>query len=128
MAFVRYKSVKGRKYYQYVRNYREGGRRKQEVLCHLGPHDSLEGAIDHAKQMTLHHSRRAAQWRKEADDTEGYLLEFYGKELRSGMNSEVLDLIIEYDEATLLAARDRSLADKQQAKFDKYVAIKQQHS
>jgi hypothetical protein len=25
MAFVRYKVVKGRKYYQYVRNYREGG-------------------------------------------------------------------------------------------------------
>jgi hypothetical protein len=82
MAFVRYKVVKGRKYYQYVRNYRVGGRHKQEVLCHLGPrHDSLEGAIDYETWMTIDSLRTAAEWEKEADSTKGYLLEFYGEEL-----------------------------------------------
>lgn len=78
MAFVRYKTVKGRKYYQYVRNHREGGRHKQEVLCHLGPHDSLEGAIAYEKNMLLRVSKAAARWEEEAGSTKGYLLEFYG--------------------------------------------------
>lgn len=45
MAFVRHKKVKGHKYYQLVRNYREQGKHCQEVLWHLGLHDSLEEAI-----------------------------------------------------------------------------------
>ena len=45
MAFVRRKNVRGYTYYQLVRNYREGGKHCQEVLEHLGPHDSLEAAI-----------------------------------------------------------------------------------
>src|SRR5215208_4278207 len=78
MAFVRYKTVKGRKYYQYVRNYREGGRHKQEVLCHLGPHDSLERAIACENDTLLKVSEEAAEWEEEANSTKGYLLEFYG--------------------------------------------------
>jgi len=46
MVFVRYKTVKGHRYYQLVRNYREDGNHRQEVLCHLGPHDSIDAAIE----------------------------------------------------------------------------------
>ena len=45
MAFVRRKNVRGYTYYQLVRNYREGGEHRQEMLEHLGHHDSLEAAI-----------------------------------------------------------------------------------
>jgi hypothetical protein len=45
IAFLRYKTVKGHRYYQLVRNYREDGVHRQEVLCHLGPHDSIDAAI-----------------------------------------------------------------------------------
>jgi hypothetical protein len=81
MAFVRYKTVKGRKYYQYVRNYREAGRHKQEVLCHLGPHESLDEAIDYHRHMVQTHLETAASWEKEAKSTKAYLFEFYGDEL-----------------------------------------------
>ncbi len=77
MAFVRYKTVKGNKYYQYVRNYREGGRHKQEVLCHLGPHDSLDGAIDYESQMMSLSLSEASMWEEEANSTKAYLLETY---------------------------------------------------
>lgn len=45
MAFIRSKTVGGKKYYQLVRNYRDAGRHRQEVLCHLGRNDSIEAAI-----------------------------------------------------------------------------------
>ena len=46
MAFIPRKKVHGYEYYQAVRNYRESnGKHRQEVLCHLGKHDSLDAAI-----------------------------------------------------------------------------------
>jgi hypothetical protein len=81
MAFVRHKTVKGRKYYQYVRNYREGGQHKQEVLYHLGRHDSLDSAIHYEKQMMLQHWVASGSWEKEASSAKSYLHEFYGDEL-----------------------------------------------
>jgi hypothetical protein len=81
MAFVRHKTVKGKKYYQYVRNYREGGKHKQEVLCHLGPHESLAEAVDYEKQMMLECLETASSWEKEANSTKAYLFEFYGDDL-----------------------------------------------
>ena len=53
MAFVRRKKVRGYTYYQFVRNYREGGKHRQEVLCHLGPYDSLEEAIRAEEQRVV---------------------------------------------------------------------------
>lgn len=50
MAFIRYTTVEGKRYYQVVRSYREGGKPRQEVLCHLGVHDSLEKAIEHRRR------------------------------------------------------------------------------
>ncbi len=46
MAFIRRKKVHGYEYYQAVRNYRDSnGKHHQEVLCHLGKHNSLDAAI-----------------------------------------------------------------------------------
>lgn len=88
MAFVRHKVVKGRKYYQYVRNYREAGRHKQEVLCHLGPHQSSEEAMDYSERMLLLHTESAAKLGQEAAETKGYLLEFHGDVLDGRIPSE----------------------------------------
>jgi len=81
MAFVRYNVVKGRKYYNYVRNYREEGRHRQEVLCYLDPYESLEEAIKDNHELMVEWLTEAAFWKEEADSTGGYLLEFYGDEL-----------------------------------------------
>jgi hypothetical protein len=59
LAFVRPKRVRGYTYYQLVRNYREEGKHRQEVLAHLGHHDTLEAAI-------------LAEERKVADDLPYY--------------------------------------------------------
>jgi len=78
MAFVRYKMVKGRKYYQLVRNYRENGKHRQQVLCHLGQHQSLDEAIDYEKDMVSRHLRFVAAHEKEATSTKAYIFESYG--------------------------------------------------
>jgi len=36
MAYLRAKQVKGKKYYQVVEAYREGGKKRERVLLHLG--------------------------------------------------------------------------------------------
>jgi hypothetical protein len=66
LAFVRSKNVRGYTYYQLVRNDRVGGKHRQEVLEHLGHHDSLEAAI-------------LAEDRKVASDLASYerLIAFY---------------------------------------------------
>ncbi len=46
MAFVRAKVVEGYTYYQLVHNYREAGKHRQKVLCHLGKHSSLDKAVE----------------------------------------------------------------------------------
>ena len=53
MAFVRYKDVGGRRYYQLVRNYRENGRHRQEVLYHLGKYSTLDEAIGAERRMEI---------------------------------------------------------------------------
>jgi hypothetical protein len=67
MSFVRRKKMHGKHYYQLVRNYREGGRHRQQVLCHLGIYDSVEGAIEGARQRAAHYRDAAAAKYKEAD-------------------------------------------------------------
>jgi hypothetical protein len=62
MAFVLQKNVKGYRYYQLVRNYREQGKHRQEVIKHLGPHDSLEGAILATKRALGSILERQVYW------------------------------------------------------------------
>ncbi len=78
MAFVRYKTVNGKKYYQLVRNHREGGKHRQEVLDHFGQSDSIEAAIEDAKERAAFHQKQAAYWIKRAKDREADLLARYG--------------------------------------------------
>jgi hypothetical protein len=69
MVFVRYKTVKGRRYYQLARNFRENGAHRQEVICHLGPHRSIDAAIE-AEQRKIaadleSYESRASYWREQ---------------------------------------------------------------
>lgn len=54
MAFVRYKIVQGKRYYQVVCNYRQDGKHKQEVLCHLGEYRDLQTAIEEETMIVEH--------------------------------------------------------------------------
>lgn len=70
VAFVRTKSVDGNKYYQLVRNYREGGKHRQEVLYHLGKHRSLEAAIKAETDELNYLWGERAFWLEESEDFE----------------------------------------------------------
>ena len=78
MAFVRSKKVNGKEYFQVVRNYREGGKHKQEMIHHLGPHSTVEEAIEHSRHQLESYLRMAAYFEEEAVITKEYLLDFYG--------------------------------------------------
>jgi hypothetical protein len=78
--FVRHKRVRGNTYYQLVRNYREDGKHRQQVLCHLGPHKSLEAAIAAERELAEHHEREASSWAAAAQVTKDFGLEEYAEE------------------------------------------------
>jgi len=68
MAFVRYKVVKGKKYYQWVSNYRENGKHKQKVLYHLGPNTPTpEAKISEEKKQLAHYRRKATRLGQKAE-------------------------------------------------------------
>lgn len=78
LAFVRYKKVNGKKYYQLVRNYRENGKHKQEVLYHLGPqYDSLEAVIKDVEGKATFYRNWGSANRADAERMEELLLEEY---------------------------------------------------
>ena len=79
--FVRRKKVKGNIYYQLVRNYREDGKHRQQFLCHLGRHKSLEAAIAAERELAEEHEDKAAHWSEEARLTKELLHEEYGEEI-----------------------------------------------
>jgi hypothetical protein len=80
MAFVRRKKMHGKHYYQLVRNYRQGGMHRQEVLCHLGVHDSIEGAIEGAKQKVASYQELASSRQEEAARLKEQWQEAHGDE------------------------------------------------
>lgn len=148
MAFVRYKIVKGRKYYYLVRNSRENGKHRQQVLCYLGQHKSLVEAIAYEKDMVSLHLRFAAAHEQEAASTKAYLFEFYGDRFTGKLPSldeanfeykrkrwqwwptpqpheeDLLESIRNYYNEKDLAKSGRELADEHQAQLDKYLALK----
>jgi hypothetical protein len=89
MAFVRYKTVKGKRYFQLVRNYRDNGKHRQEVLEHLGPHNSLEEAILAEKQKTDPILKAEAYWRDRAESALQNAKRYY---YLHGQGVEVLDV------------------------------------
>jgi len=80
-VFVRCKKVKGNTYYQLVRNYREDGKHRQKVLCHLGRHRSLEAAIAAERELTERHECAAASHSEEAQYFKEVCLEQYAEEI-----------------------------------------------
>jgi DNA-binding XRE family transcriptional regulator len=81
MAFVRRKKMGGKHYYQLVRNYREGGKHRQEVSCHLGVHDSIEAAIADKQRQVDHHEKEAALREEAAHRIEAKLKHDYGDDV-----------------------------------------------
>jgi len=86
-VFVRRKQVKGNIYYQLVRNYREDGKHRQQVLCHLGRHKSLEAAIAAERELAEVHERGAAHWSEHAQLTKDYCLEAYPDQISGDLPS-----------------------------------------
>ena len=81
MAFIRRKRVHGHEYYQAVRNYRDrDGKHHQQMLCHLGAHDSLEAAIDAKRKKVKIHRGRAVLQRMRAKALRAKLLDLHGWE------------------------------------------------
>jgi hypothetical protein len=92
-VFVRRKKVKGNTYYQLVRNYREDGKHRQQVLCHLGRHKSLEAAIAAEQEQVEFHEGEVSHWSAEAQDTKDFALEEYAEEFeRDFPNRQQADL------------------------------------
>ena len=86
--FVRYKTLRGKKYYQLVRNYREWGKHRQEVLDHLGTCDSLEAAIAESQRKLDAHTEWASHWWEKAGKIKARVLDLYGWELGNKVPSE----------------------------------------
>ena len=85
MAFIRWKKVHGHKYYQAVRSYRDrAGKHRQEVLCHLGKHKSLEAAIDAERKKVKIHRERASLQLIRANALRAKLLDLHGWEFVDG--------------------------------------------
>lgn len=96
MAFVRRKNVRGYTYYQLVRNYREEGKHRQEMLAHLGHHESLEAAIlaeDRKVAADLaYYERRISYWLDEAEDIRRSAQRMYQSDYRlAGQEIALLD-------------------------------------
>jgi hypothetical protein len=69
VAFIRRKRVHGYEYFQVVRNYRDAnGKHRQEMLCHLGTHNSLEAAIAAEQTQIKIHRETAELHRKKGKD------------------------------------------------------------
>ena len=70
MAYVRAKRIhrndKTYTYYQVVRGYREDGTVKQEVLAHLGPHETPEAALAYWQQRAKWHRDQARNYQHAA--------------------------------------------------------------
>jgi hypothetical protein len=70
-------------YFQLVRSYREGGRVKQEVLVHLGEHETPEAALA-AWPSEIEHLRTIGR-ESQAEKLESKLTKL--RKLREGRNS-----------------------------------------
>lgn len=79
MAFVRSKFVEGHTYYQLVHNYREAGKHRQKVLCHLGKHSSFALAIEDKSRDEEELRSKSAKLFGEATKIKRRLLNGYGE-------------------------------------------------
>ncbi len=86
LAFIRRKKVRGYEYYQAVRNYRdEDGKHRQEVLYHLGPHNSFSARRLWLLEKVNIYRGSANRWRKRAEALRYKLLDVHGSAFVDGM-------------------------------------------
>ena len=154
MAFVRHKMVKGKKYYQLVRNYREEGKHRQEVICHLGVHNSLDTAIEKERRVVgfkvAHYKMAVSRWDEEAARARRLLWNRTGKGVLPEQEARVrwqewhrkeaeqldeeddyerllLFWSLEYHEAKKQVARYEALANACPARLKKLLDIRQKY-
>ena len=97
--------MRGYEYHQVVRNYRdEDGKHCQEVLDHLGVHDSIEAAIAFRRKKIASHLEQAEALSKGVEDLEANLLELYSDD-RGGEIPSLEEVRENYE--TLSHERDR---------------------
>jgi hypothetical protein len=82
VAFIRRKKMRGYEYHQVVRNYRdEDGKHRQEVLDHLGVHDSIEAALAFRREKIASHLEQAAAISTKVEGFRSNLQELYTDDL-----------------------------------------------
>ena len=91
MTYIRKKTIRkangaGERYtyYQVVRGYREDGKVKQEVVAHLGKHDSVEKAIEELEHWAAAYQKHADNYFHAAEyiRQQGPVARFYGRPRR----------------------------------------------
>ena len=88
MAFIRRKKVNGYVYYQVVRNYRDrDGKHRQEVLDHLGVHDTIEATLTYRRMKVASHLEQAKALSRRVDSLRADLRELYSDDLRGEIPS-----------------------------------------
>jgi hypothetical protein len=98
VAFIRSKKVHGYHYYQAVRNYRDReGKHRQEVLCHLGVHSSLEATIAAEQEEVKIHRKRAFLQRAQAKVLKDEILDLHGWEFIGGEIPSEVEAAREFD-------------------------------
>ncbi len=95
MAFVRTKVREGRTYYQLVYNYREAGRHRQKVLCHLGKHSSLESAIEASRREEAQLRNKSAELFRKTTEMKQTIFDRYGgiigRDIPSPVEAEAIE-------------------------------------
>ena len=82
VAFIRCKKVHGHAYHQVVRNYRDGdGKHRQEVLDHLGVHDTIEATLTYRRMKVASHREQAKALSRRVDSLRVDLRELYSDDL-----------------------------------------------
>ena len=82
MAFIRRKKINGHYYYQAVRNYRDdAGKHRQELLCHLGKHKSLDAAITAEEAAAKMWRERLDSWVQRGDDLYEQIHDLYAMDV-----------------------------------------------
>jgi hypothetical protein len=150
-VFVRRKQVKGNTYYQLVRNYREDGKHRQQVLCHLGRYKSLEAAIATERELAEHHDRQSSLLSEDAQLAKDRCLEEHA-ELLSGdlpsrrqaysrwravwntpqwtsLEDEVYfrDLVYEYHDCREEARREKKRAATHRTRLNKFLECQRKY-
>jgi hypothetical protein len=115
-VFVRRKKVKGYIYYQLVRNYREDGKHRQQVLCHLGIYRTLEAAISTERAIAERHESNAAFYERQAQSTKNILKNFYSRKL-----------VNEYQDYREEARRKRKRAATHRTRLNKFLECKRKY-